>query len=57
MRWLLRMSRWSRHPPSPRVLRVILLVAVLSLGLVAIERIWGWPEALTVNHGRRGPGF
>lgn len=53
--WLLRMRRWVQHPPSPRTVWLILGLIAFLLLLVAVERIWGWPEALTVDGaGMRG---
>lgn len=45
--WLLRMARWARNPPSEKRVRLVLSVLALSLGLVAFERLVGWPEWLT----------
>ncbi len=48
-RWLLRMSRWARHPPSMN--RVVLagIVLALCLALAGVEHLWGWPDWLRVN--------
>jgi hypothetical protein len=48
-RWFLRMSRWARNPPPAR--RVILVLAVIAACFVlyGFEKIWGWPDWLTVN--------
>ncbi len=51
-RWLLRMARWARNPPSPGRVKLVLAVVALCLLLLAIERLFGWPEALTVNRLR-----
>jgi hypothetical protein len=51
--WLLRMARWSRHPPSMARVRLMLAIAALCLGLVAIEAVWGWPDWLTTGGGAR----
>jgi len=55
-RWLLRMRRWAQHPPSTR--RVLFVVAILAaaITLVLIERLIGWPDWLTLEPQRRGPG-
>jgi hypothetical protein len=53
MTWLLRMARWARHPPSPRRVALVLGVVAACLALVAVERVVGWPEALTVERLRR----
>lgn len=52
--WLLRMARWARHPPSWGRVKLVVAVVVLCLLLVAVERIWGWPDWLTTN-GRGRP--
>ncbi|ULB09295.1 hypothetical protein ORIO_05070 [Cereibacter azotoformans] len=53
--WLLRMARWARRPPSRRRVLLVLAVVGASLALVAVERVAGWPEALTVDgFGRAG---
>ena len=50
-RWLLRMAKWGRNPPSER--RVIFVFAIIGVCILlfAIERWVGWPEALTPNGG------
>ena len=56
MLWLLRAYRWVRHPPSPRMVAVVLGVVAFVLGLAAVEHWIGWPEALTVDgRGVRAP--
>ncbi|WP_176559705.1 hypothetical protein [Teichococcus rhizosphaerae] len=35
-----------RRPPSRRVALVMLGALALAVGLVLVERLWGWPEAL-----------
>jgi hypothetical protein len=47
------MARWSRHPPSMARVRLMLAIAALCLGLVAIEAVWGWPDWLTTGGGAR----
>ncbi len=48
-RFLLRMSRWARNPPSER--RVALLLGVLAACLVIAALNWAglWPDALTLS--------
>lgn len=56
LHWFLRASNWARNPPSDR--RVALVVAVIGacIVIVLVERLLGWPEALTVDAvGRRRP--
>lgn len=52
--WLTRMRRLVQNPPSMG--RVILVLSVIAICLVlfAIERVWGWPDWLTVDPIRRG---
>lgn len=53
--WLLRMVRWAKHPPSAGRVKLVLAVLAACLLLVAVERLAGWPEALTVDgFGRAG---
>ncbi len=52
--WLLRMSRWARHPPSKRQVQIMLAILAVFLVLFGIERIWGWPDWLTPAGGLRG---
>lgn len=55
MTWLLRAVRWVRHPPAPGMVRLVLAVVALALLLYGVERLFGWPEALTVEPLRRVP--
>ena len=52
MKWLIRMARWARHPPSPGRVKLVFGVIALCLIIYAIERIWGWPAWLTPNSTR-----
>jgi hypothetical protein len=47
--WLLRMRRWVQNPPSMRMVILVVSVIAICLILFAIDRYWGWPEALTPN--------
>jgi len=51
LRHFLRMSKWARHPPSAKRVKLVLGVVLICLSLFAVERIWGWPAALKVNSG------
>ncbi|GGG76905.1 hypothetical protein GCM10011415_27160 [Salipiger pallidus] len=51
--WLLRMAKWLRHPPSPGRVKLVLAVVAICLLLVAIERLIGWPDALSTDPVRR----
>ena len=54
--WLLRAVRWARNPPS--MTRVLLVFGVIAavLALYGLEQLFGWPDWLTVEPVRRGPG-
>ena len=52
--WLLRMARWARNPPSEKRVKLGLAVLAICLGLLAIERLAGWPEWLTPDPLRPG---
>lgn len=48
LRWLLRMSRWARNPPSER--RVLLGLAAIAavLAVAGLQWVGWWPDALTI---------
>ncbi|WP_207539163.1 hypothetical protein [Sabulicella rubraurantiaca] len=49
LRLTVEMARWLRCPPSRPHLIAMAAAAILIVVVVAAERIWGWPEALTVD--------
>ena len=49
MVWLIRMSRWARHPPPMWRVILVCVVVALCFALYGIEQFWGWPDWLTVN--------
>lgn len=51
MKWLIRMARWARHPPSPGRVKLVFGVIAACLLLYGVEMIWGWPDWLTPNNG------
>jgi len=51
--WFLRMARWARNPPSPRMVKLVLGVIVACLMLFAVEYFIGWPDVLTLEGGGR----
>ncbi len=53
MLWLLRMRRLLQNPPSPKRLKWIAVIIVISLLIFGFEQLFGWPEWLTVNKGIR----
>ncbi|WP_395540112.1 hypothetical protein [Neotabrizicola sp. sgz301269] len=48
-RLLIRAKRWAAHPPSERMVVMVLGIVALALLLAGIEWFWGWPDWLTVN--------
>lgn len=48
-RLLIRAKRWALHPPSGRMVAMVLGIVALGLTLAGIEWLWGWPDWLTVN--------
>ncbi|SEK29013.1 hypothetical protein SAMN05421666_1968 [Roseovarius nanhaiticus] len=46
-RWLLRMTRWAQNPPSAGRVKFVFAIIGICVALYAVERIWGWPEALS----------
>lgn len=53
MRWILRMVRLVRNPPSWQRVALVVAVVLAALALVIVDQVIGWPEALTVNRGTR----
>lgn len=54
-RWMLRAVKWARNPPSARMVVFVILVVAVCVLLYGVEKIWGWPEWLTVERvNRRG---
>jgi hypothetical protein len=51
--WLVRMKRWVQNPPSPARIKLIVAIIGLCLVVFALERMFGWPDALTPNDLRR----
>ncbi|HWT30073.1 MAG TPA: hypothetical protein VN240_03500 [Propylenella sp.] len=54
-RLLVRMALWVRRPPSRQQLIIIAVVIAASLAIAAAERLFGWPDALTVERLPRWP--
>lgn len=50
--WLIRASRWARHPPKAS--RVLLVLAIIALGLmlVGLEHFGLWPDWATLDRPR-----
>ncbi len=50
-RWLLRMTRWAQNPPSAGRVKFVLAIIAVCAALYAVERFYGWPDALTPDRG------
>ena len=50
--WLLRATKWARHPPSPEMVKLVFAIILLGLAIVLIEKAGLWPEWATMDHGR-----
>jgi hypothetical protein len=50
--WFLRMVQLARNPPSPARVKLVVGVIAACLALVVVERLIGWPDALTVERLR-----
>lgn len=53
MRLLLRLFMWFRRPPSRQRLWIIGATVAVAVVIALIEWGFGWPDALTVDQGRR----
>lgn len=47
--WLVRMSRWARNPPSPRIVALVFGIIAAGLVLVALDRLGLWPQWATLD--------
>ena len=46
--WLIRMRRWATNPPSMGQVKMVVTVVGLCVALVVIEKLFGWPDFLTL---------
>ncbi|MGR3662012.1 MAG: hypothetical protein ACU0CA_12635 [Paracoccaceae bacterium] len=53
-RQMLRMTKWARKPPSIQRVKMVAAIIVACLLLFGFERLFGWPEWLTVDGTPRG---
>lgn len=53
--WLLRAKRWAHRPPSAARVKLVLAVIAICVALFAVERLVGWPDALTPERAGRIP--
>lgn len=54
MRHAFRMAKWSRRPPSEKQVKLFLGVIAICLLLFGLERIFGWPDFLTMANAPKG---
>ena len=50
--WLVRVARWVRNPPSPRMVALVLAVIAMALAIVGLEYFGLWPEWATMERQR-----
>ena len=55
LRWLLKAKRWATHPPPLRTVLFYGAIVVACLVVAGYERMFGWPDWLTVNSLRKVP--
>ncbi len=55
--WLLKMKHLAQHPPSKKRIILVLGVIAFCVMIFAYERVFGWPEWLTVDKGVGRRGF
>ncbi|MAM60595.1 hypothetical protein [Maritimibacter sp. UBA3975] len=53
MRHFFRMAKWARKPPGEKQVKMLFAVIAVCLALFAIERLFGWPDWLTVDGAPR----
>lgn len=54
LHWFLRAARWARNPPSAKQVKLVLAIIAFCIALYLLERVYGWPDWLTVNSNPRG---
>ncbi|MGB5560025.1 MAG: hypothetical protein WBN04_18680 [Paracoccaceae bacterium] len=53
-RHFLRMAKWAKRPPSESRVTLFFGVLLLCLLLFGLERLFGWPDWLTLPDTPRG---
>ncbi|WP_432450057.1 hypothetical protein [Aliiroseovarius marinus] len=53
LRWLMRMSKWARNPPSEKQVKLFLLVVAICFSLFAYEYFIGAPEWMKLERVNR----
>lgn len=56
-RWFLHMSKWVRHPPSTKRVKLVFGVVAVCAVLFVIERYIGWPDWLSLDPNATRPRF
>jgi len=54
LRPFLRMAKWAHKPPSPSRVKLVFGAIAICLILFAFERLFGWPEWLTIGNTPKG---
>lgn len=54
-RWLLRMSRWARNPPSAKRVKFVFAIVAICLALFALEYMFGVPDWMKIERTRFRP--
>ena len=54
MRQAFQMAKWARHPPSAQRIKLMIAVLMICVVLFGIDRIFGWPDFLTMQNAPRG---
>ena len=47
--WLLRMSKWARHPPSAARVKLVFGIIAVAAAIWGIEWMGWWPEWATAE--------
>lgn len=53
MLWLMRASRWARHPPSPGRVTLVLVVIAIAVAIVVLDKTGYWPDWARMKPMRR----
>lgn len=52
--WLLRASKWARHPPSARMVKLVLAIIAVGIAIIVLEKMGWWPDWAMMERGRGG---
>ncbi len=53
MLWLMRASRWARHPPSAGRVKLVLAVIAVAVAIVVLDKTGYWPDWARMDRMRR----